>query len=180
MRVLVTGGIAVLGRVLLPLLEAAGHENNAPNLRTRSARRWPSRSSDRTRRGVYHLAMHLPARNRMGDREAWRENDRLRADASRLLVDAALAAAVDVYVVPTVTFGAHPGTRISDAARHLRALQIAMFCGRARGQSLRSCRADPAADAESDQLDVVPRPVATLALGATPREVERRDGVFEH
>jgi hypothetical protein len=28
--VLVTGGIAVLGRVLLPLLEAAGHENNAP------------------------------------------------------------------------------------------------------------------------------------------------------
>ena len=35
---------------------------------------------------------------------ALRENDRLRADASRLLVDVALAAAVDVYVVPTVTF----------------------------------------------------------------------------
>jgi hypothetical protein len=36
--------------------------------------------------------------------EAWRENDRLRAEASRILVDAALAAGVAVYVQPTVTF----------------------------------------------------------------------------
>ena len=40
----------------------------------------------------------------MGDREAWCENDRLRADASRLIVDAALAASIDVFLVPTVTF----------------------------------------------------------------------------
>jgi hypothetical protein len=32
----------------------------------------------------------------------WRENDRLRADASRILVDAALATGVTVYVQPTV------------------------------------------------------------------------------
>ena len=36
--------------------------------------------------------------------DAWRENDRLRADASRILVDAALVASVAVYVQPTVTF----------------------------------------------------------------------------
>jgi nucleoside-diphosphate-sugar epimerase len=40
----------------------------------------------------------------MGDREAWRENDRLRADAARILVDVALAAGTEVYVQPSVTF----------------------------------------------------------------------------
>lgn len=105
MRVLVTGGIGVLGRALLPLLEAAGHEISPPEpeeldlLDARQVEAAIARAQ-----GVYHLATHLPPRDRMGDREAWRENDRLRADASRLLVDAALAAPVDVYVVPTVTF----------------------------------------------------------------------------
>ena len=36
--------------------------------------------------------------------EAWRENDRLRAEASAILVDAALAAEAAVYIQPTVTF----------------------------------------------------------------------------
>jgi hypothetical protein len=40
---------------------------------------------------------------RKGRPDAWRENDRLRADASRILVDAAVAAGVAVYVQPTVT-----------------------------------------------------------------------------
>ena len=42
--------------------------------------------------------------------EAWRENDRLRAEASAILVDAALAADVKTYVQPTVTF-VYPGGR---------------------------------------------------------------------
>jgi nucleoside-diphosphate-sugar epimerase len=40
----------------------------------------------------------------MGQPGAWRENDRLRAEASAILVDAALAAEVKAYVQPTVTF----------------------------------------------------------------------------
>jgi nucleoside-diphosphate-sugar epimerase len=44
----------------------------------------------------------------MRDRDAWRENDRLREDASRLLVDAALAGTTEVYVQPSVTF-VYPG-----------------------------------------------------------------------
>ena len=41
---------------------------------------------------------------RSRDPDAWLENDRLRADASRILVDAAIAAGAAVYVQPTVTF----------------------------------------------------------------------------
>ena len=40
----------------------------------------------------------------VGQPEAWRENDRLRAEASAILVDAALAADVKAYIQPTVTF----------------------------------------------------------------------------
>jgi hypothetical protein len=49
--------------------------------------------------------------------KGWRENDRLRAEASAILVDAALAARVAVYVQPTVTF-VYPGdcVRLNAAA----------------------------------------------------------------
>lgn len=50
------------------------------------------------------------ASRRMGQPEAWRENDWLRAEASAILADAALAADVKTYVQPTVTF-VYPGTR---------------------------------------------------------------------
>ena len=105
MRVLVTGGVGVLGRTLLPLLETAGHEISAPGpqqLDLLDAGQVGAAIA--CVQGVYHLATRIPPPDRTGDREAWRENDRLRADASRLLVNAALAAPVDVYVVPTVTF----------------------------------------------------------------------------
>ena len=54
--------------------------------------------------GVVHLATRIRPLAQISDPDAWRENDRLRADASRILVDAAIAAEVDVYVQPTVTF----------------------------------------------------------------------------
>jgi nucleoside-diphosphate-sugar epimerase len=105
MRLLVTGGLGVLGRALLPLLEAAGHEISAPGpeeLDLFDAGRVGAAVA--RVHGVYHLATHIPPADRMRDREAWRVNDRLRGEASRLLVDAALAASVGIYVVPTVTF----------------------------------------------------------------------------
>jgi len=53
---------------------------------------------------VLHLATRIPSLAQMDQPQAWRENDRLRAEASAVLVDAALAADVKTYVQPTVTF----------------------------------------------------------------------------
>jgi nucleoside-diphosphate-sugar epimerase len=104
-RLLVTGGTGVLGRALRPFAEAAGHELAMPgreelDLFDRSAVTDAVRDVD----GVLHLATRIRSLDQIGDQEAWRENDRLRADASRILVDAAIAAGAAVYVQPTVTF----------------------------------------------------------------------------
>jgi nucleoside-diphosphate-sugar epimerase len=102
---LVTGGIGVLGRATIPLLRARDHEVEAPP---------PTRldlfDPDAVGRavagaaGILHLATHIPPREHADERNAWRENDRLRAEASRLLVEAALAAGTEVYVQPSITF----------------------------------------------------------------------------
>jgi nucleoside-diphosphate-sugar epimerase len=125
MQLLVTGGLGVLGRALLPLLAATGHDVSAPGpgeLDLFDAGRVGA-AVERVQ-GVYHLATHIPPADRMGDQEAWRENDRLRGDASRLLVDAALAATVGTFVVPTVTFVYPDGdvdesTPLGDVPAHL-------------------------------------------------------------
>jgi len=105
MRLLITGGTGVLGRALRPLAEAAGHELEMPghaelDLFDPSAVADAVRDAD----AVLHLATRIRTLDQISDREAWHENDRLRADASRILVDAAIAAGVEVYVQPTVTF----------------------------------------------------------------------------
>jgi nucleoside-diphosphate-sugar epimerase len=61
-------------------------------------------SGKRSWRSRPYLATRIPPRERRDDPDAWRENDRLRADAARLLVDAALVAGTEVYVQPSVTF----------------------------------------------------------------------------
>jgi nucleoside-diphosphate-sugar epimerase len=53
---------------------------------------------------VLHLATRVRPVELLSDPDAWRENDRLRTDASRILVDEALRAGVEVYVQPTVAF----------------------------------------------------------------------------
>ena len=105
MRLLVTGGSGVLGRALRRLARAAGHELNAPSsseldLFDRAAVADATRGVD----GVLHLASRIQPLDQLSNPDAWGENDRLRADASRILVDAALATGVTVYVQPTVTF----------------------------------------------------------------------------
>jgi nucleoside-diphosphate-sugar epimerase len=110
MRVLVTGGSGVLGRAAVPLLRAAGHDVVAP----------PSAELDLAEldllgppavaaavdgaEAVLHLATRIPGPARLGDAAAWAENDGLRREGSRLLVDGALAGSVQIYVQPTVTF----------------------------------------------------------------------------
>jgi nucleoside-diphosphate-sugar epimerase len=105
MRLLVTGGTGVLGRALRPLAEVAGHEFAMPG-REELDLFDPSAVAEAVRDvdGVLHLATRIRTLEQVSDPDAWRENDRLRADASRVLVDAAIAAGVEVYVQPTVTF----------------------------------------------------------------------------
>lgn len=105
MRVFLTGGSGVLGRNAIPILEAEGHEVVAP-VRTELDLFDPAAIASATdgADGILHMATRIPPSERMGDPEAWRENDRLREETSRLLVDAALAGQTAVYVQPTVTF----------------------------------------------------------------------------
>jgi len=115
MRLLVTGGTGVLGRALRPVAEAAGHEFAMPRHEELDLFD-PSAVADAVRdvEGVLHLATRIRSLDQLSDRDAWRENDRLRADASRILVDAAIAAGVAVYVQPTVTFVYPPNGPVSE------------------------------------------------------------------
>jgi nucleoside-diphosphate-sugar epimerase len=105
MRLLITGGTGVLGRALRSHAEEAGHELAMPG-RDELDLFDPSAVADAVRDvdGVLHLATRIRSLDQISDPEAWRENDRLRADASRILVDAAITAGAAVYVQPTVTF----------------------------------------------------------------------------
>jgi nucleoside-diphosphate-sugar epimerase len=90
---------------LRPLAQAEGYEVRAPgradlDLYDAAAVAAAVSGAD----AVLHLATRIPALSMMDQPEAWRENDRLRTEASAILVDAALAAEVKTYVQPTVTF----------------------------------------------------------------------------
>jgi nucleoside-diphosphate-sugar epimerase len=115
MRLLVTGGTGVLGRALRPLAQAAGHEFAMPRHEELDLFD-PSAVADAVREvdGVLHLATRIRSLDQVSDLEAWRENDRLRAEASRILVDAAIAAGATVYVQPTVTFVYPPDGSVSE------------------------------------------------------------------
>lgn len=105
MRLLVSGGTGALGRAFLPLAAAAGHEVRAPghaglDLFDPAAVAAAVAGVD----AVLHLATRIQALDTLRQPGMWRDNDRLRAEASAILVDAALLAGVAVYVQPTVTF----------------------------------------------------------------------------
>ncbi len=115
MRVLITGGTGVLGRAFRPVAEEAGHEVVAPgrvglDLFDPAAVAAVVRDVD----AVLHLATRIRALDTMGQPRLWRENDRLRAQASSILVDAALSAEVKTYVQPTVTFVYPAGGPVSE------------------------------------------------------------------
>lgn len=105
MMILMTGGSGVLGRALLPRATEAGHEVQAPSSEKLDLFDPVAveAACDRVD-AVLHLATRIRPLQDLDRPELWRENDRLRADASRILVDAALQTGVQVYVQPTVTF----------------------------------------------------------------------------
>jgi nucleoside-diphosphate-sugar epimerase len=142
MRLLITGGTGVLGRALRPLAEAAGHELAMPgheelDLFDPSAVGEAVRDSD----GVMHLATRIRSLDQISDPDAWRENDRLRADASRILVDAAIGAGAAVYVQPTVTFvypEDGPASEETPVGEVLPILRSALIAERETGRFARS------------------------------------------
>jgi nucleoside-diphosphate-sugar epimerase len=120
LRVFVTGASGVLGRALVPLLDAGDNDVSAPSRHELDL--FDAMSVGEALSGVkavYHLATRIPPRERRGDPDAWRENDRLRACAARLLVYAALVAGTEVYVQPSVTF-VYPAEGEVDEATPLR------------------------------------------------------------
>lgn len=120
MNVFVTGGTGELGRPAVRELTRLGHS-------VRGVARTPDKAGMLRSLGaapveldlfdaaavkaavagsdaVFHLATKIPPVARMRSRRAWVENDRLRTEATRLLVDAALDAAVDSFVLESITF----------------------------------------------------------------------------
>jgi nucleoside-diphosphate-sugar epimerase len=114
MRILVTGGTGVLGRAAIPLLRAAGHKVEAPG-RTELDLFDPTAVGQAVAGAdaVLHLATRIPPFG--SPPEAWGENDRLRAEASRVLVDAALAGDAEVYVQPTISFRELPSALAAES-----------------------------------------------------------------
>ena len=123
MKVFVAGATGVLGRRAVRVLATAGHEVTA-------VARSPERQSMVRALGaspvtvdlfdaaalrrevaghaaVCNLATHIPPVARMASAGAWRENDRIRFEASRNLADAALAAGATCFVQESIAFLYH-------------------------------------------------------------------------
>ncbi len=100
MRILITGATGVIGRRVVPLLLAKGHEVTVAS-RTRVDLFDPATLAPAVRGqdAVINLATHMPSSStRMLFRRAWRDNDRIRREGSRNLVEAALASDVRIFL----------------------------------------------------------------------------------
>jgi nucleoside-diphosphate-sugar epimerase len=142
MRLLVTGGTGVLGRALRPLAESAGYELVMPgrqelDLFDPVAVGRAVRDVD----GVLHLATRIRSLEMISDPDAWRENDRLRAVASRIIVDAAIAAGAAAFVQPSVTFVYPPDGPVSEDTPVSEVLPILRSALAAEQQAERFARA---------------------------------------
>ncbi|GAC1317235.1 MAG: hypothetical protein NVSMB12_14850 [Acidimicrobiales bacterium] len=120
MKIFLSGATGVLGRRTLALLVAAGHDVTAVARSTEKAdavRRAGAhpvqvdlfdpvalREAVAGHDAVCNLATHIPAPSRSLLPGAWAENDRIRRDGVKNLVDAALAGGVGRIVQESITF----------------------------------------------------------------------------
>lgn len=120
MKVFVAGATGVLGRPTVRALVQAGHdvrgtargEEKATLLRSLGAEAVAVDLFDAEAvkagiagsEAVLNLATKIPPLMRTRWKGAWKENDRLRTEGSRVLVDAALAAGASVYIQESITF----------------------------------------------------------------------------
>ena len=120
MKIFVAGATGVLGRKLLPLLAAEGHDvtavarNETGRARVEAAGARPAEVSlfdlDALRTAVaghdavINVATKIPTGPSAAKLSAWKENDRIRREGSANLVDAALHAGAGRYVQESITF----------------------------------------------------------------------------
>lgn len=120
MKVFVTGGTGAIGAHAAPALLAAGHEVTAVARSgtkadlVRSMGATPAAvdlfDADAVKAAVdghevvVHLATHIPPMSKAARAKAWETNERLRREASNLLVDAALATGATRYVQESICF----------------------------------------------------------------------------
>jgi nucleoside-diphosphate-sugar epimerase len=120
MRIFVAGGTGVIGRPTVARLVAAGHQvtvlarsvEKAAEVRAMGA--VPAeidlfdvdavRAAVSGHDAVVNLATHIPPPSRASSASAWAENDRIRTEGSRNLVDAALQAGASVFVQESLAF----------------------------------------------------------------------------
>jgi len=119
-KVFVAGATGVLGRPTVRALVSAGHEvrgtarGDEKSALLRSLGAEPvavdvfdaeaMKTAVVGTEAVVNFATKIPPIVRMRWKGAWKENDRLRTEGSRVLVDAALAAGAAVYVQESITF----------------------------------------------------------------------------
>lgn len=120
MNIFMTGATGVLGKATLPLLVASGHhvyalsrsESNTTLIRQSGAEPVVVDFFDRDALikvltdiqadAIVHLATRIPPTARMGKITSWQENDHIRRDGTRTLVDAALTVErVRTFVYPS-------------------------------------------------------------------------------
>jgi nucleoside-diphosphate-sugar epimerase len=194
MQIFVTGATGVLGKAVIPKLITKGHavhalsrsEKNVQVLQSlgakpASADLFDTESLKQALAGceaILHLATRIPPTSKMAKRVAWRENDRIRRDGTRSLIEAALATGeVLTFIYPSYAF-VYPdsGDQWIEAsttpAQPTPTLQstldaeaaVAQFVGeRRRGISLRmGSLYGPESPAAWEQLDYARKGIAAL------------------
>jgi 2-alkyl-3-oxoalkanoate reductase len=121
MNIFVTGATGVLGKALVPKLVEAGYTVSAMSRTPENDERLRHAGAEPVRvdifdvevlkqalvghEAIYHLATKIPPTSQIGRSSAWLENDRLRRDGARNLVEAALAVGtVQTIIYPSFNF----------------------------------------------------------------------------
>jgi len=121
MNIFVTGATGVLGKALVPKLVEAGYTVSAMSRTPENDERLRRAGAEPVRvdifdvevlkqalvghEAIYHLATKIPPTSQIGRSSAWLENDRLRRDGARNLVEAALAVGtVQTIIYPSFNF----------------------------------------------------------------------------
>src|SRR3954447_11022094 len=118
--VFVTGATGVLGLATIPRLLAAGYRVRALSRSAGNDDAITAMGAEPVRGNLFdvasleravigsdagmHLATRIPPTSQVRQRNSWRENDRIRAEGARNLVDAALTSGVSVFVYPSFAF----------------------------------------------------------------------------
>jgi nucleoside-diphosphate-sugar epimerase len=120
MKVFVAGATGVLGRRVVPRLVEAGHQVSGIARSAEKAQQLTAAGATPIRVDLFdsagiaaavaghdtvvNLATHIPDISKATRSSAWAENDRIRTEGSRNLVDAALAGGVRRFVQESISF----------------------------------------------------------------------------